>query len=90
VLNLVIQVTPGGFESTTGCGRTRLCAGESAIKLIDRFDTTDFPTKFAGQIVDFDSEGLIEKKSDRRYDDCLRYTMVRYTREHQREGTSGF
>jgi 3-oxoacyl-[acyl-carrier-protein] synthase II len=54
----------------------RLCAGESAIKLIDRFDTTDFPTKFAGQIVDFDSEGLIEKKSDRRYDDCLRYTMV--------------
>jgi len=54
----------------------RLLAGESAIKAIDRFDTTDFPTKFAGQIVDFDSEGYIDKKSDRRYDDCLRYTMV--------------
>jgi 3-oxoacyl-[acyl-carrier-protein] synthase II len=45
--------------------------------MIDRFDTTEFPTKFAGQITDFDSEGYIDKKADRRYDDCLRYTMVR-------------
>lgn len=55
----------------------KLLAGESAIGEIDRFDISEFPTKFAGQIRNFDSEGYIDKKSDRRYDDCLRYTMVR-------------
>eukprot|EP00241_Pyramimonas_parkeae_P001608 CAMPEP_0114247332 /NCGR_PEP_ID=MMETSP0058-20121206/12967_1 /TAXON_ID=36894 /ORGANISM="Pyramimonas parkeae, CCMP726" /LENGTH=433 /DNA_ID=CAMNT_0001360633 /DNA_START=152 /DNA_END=1453 /DNA_ORIENTATION=+ len=54
----------------------KLLAGESAIGEIDRFDISEFPTKFAGQIRNFDSEGYIDKKSDRRYDDCLRYTMV--------------
>eukprot|EP00959_Pyramimonas_sp_CCMP1952_P240079 5017083-Pyramimonas_sp.AAC.2 len=55
----------------------KLLAGESGIDMIDRFDTTEFPTKFAGQIKNFDSEGLIDKKSERRYDDCLKYSMVR-------------
>ena len=32
----------------------RMCAGESAIKTIDRFDASSFPTTFAGQVRDFD------------------------------------
>jgi 3-oxoacyl-(acyl-carrier-protein) synthase len=55
----------------------KLLAGESGIDMIDRFDTTEFPTKFAGQIKNFDSEGLIDRKNERRYDDCLKYTLVR-------------
>ena len=41
-----------------------------------RFDVTGWPTTFAGQIRDFDNEGLIDKKNARRYDDCLSYTVV--------------
>ncbi|KIY93892.1 3-oxoacyl-[acyl-carrier-protein]synthase I [Monoraphidium neglectum] len=54
----------------------RLLAGESGISLIDRFDASEFPTKFGGQIKNFDDEGLIDKKNARRYDDCLKYTLV--------------
>ena len=54
----------------------KLLAGESGVAPIDRFDTSDFPTKFAAQIRDFDSEGYIDKKNDRRLDDCLRYALV--------------
>ncbi|KAI8469757.1 MAG: thiolase-like protein [Monoraphidium minutum] len=54
----------------------RLLAGESGISLIDRFDASDFPTRFGGQIKNFDDEGMIDKKNARRYDDCLKYTMV--------------
>ncbi|KAF6257468.1 thiolase-like protein [Scenedesmus sp. NREL 46B-D3] len=54
----------------------RLLAGESGVQAIDRFDASEFPTRFAAQIKNFDDEGLIDKKSARRYDDCLKYTMV--------------
>lgn len=37
------------------CGR--LLAGTSGVGPIDRFDATSFPTKFAAQIREFDSEG---------------------------------
>ncbi len=32
----------------------RMCNSESAIELIDRFDASSFPTKFAGQVRDYD------------------------------------
>jgi 3-oxoacyl-[acyl-carrier-protein] synthase II len=54
----------------------KLLAGTSGVALIDRFDTSDFPTKFAAQIRNFDNEGYIDKKNDRRLDDCLRYALV--------------
>lgn len=37
----------------------RLLEGESGIKIISGFDIEQFPTKFAGEIVDFDSEGCV-------------------------------
>uniref|UniRef100_A0A383WN81 3-oxoacyl-[acyl-carrier-protein] synthase n=1 Tax=Tetradesmus obliquus TaxID=3088 RepID=A0A383WN81_TETOB len=54
----------------------RLLAGESGVQAIDRFDASEFPTRFAAQIKNFDDEGLIDRKNARRYDDCLKYTMV--------------
>lgn len=53
-----------------------LLEGVSGIGLIDRFDASKFPTRFAGQIREFSSEGYIDGKNDRRLDDCLRYCLV--------------
>jgi 3-oxoacyl-[acyl-carrier-protein] synthase II len=54
----------------------RLLAGESGVGPIDRFDAGSFPTRFAGQIRGFSSEGYIDGKNDRRLDDCIRYCLV--------------
>lgn len=54
----------------------QLLEGVSGIDTITRFDASEFPTNFAGQIKDFDNEGLIDKKNARRYDDCLSYCIV--------------
>jgi len=54
----------------------KLLEGVSGVQLIDRFDAKEFPTRFAAQIKNFSDEGLIDKKNARRYDDCLKYTMV--------------
>eukprot|EP00798_Chlamydomonas_sp_ICE-L_P022625 gene22625-29768_t len=64
------------FGNDTDVFYQKLLDGVSGIKTIDRFDISEYPTKFAGQITNFDAEGLIDAKSLRRYDDCLRYTMV--------------
>ncbi|KAM0897203.1 hypothetical protein ACQ4PT_022707 [Festuca glaucescens] len=54
----------------------RLLAGESGVGTIDRFDAGSFPTRFAGQIRGFSSEGYIDGKNDRRLDDCIRYCIL--------------
>lgn len=53
-----------------------LLAGKSGVGPIERFDASEFPTRFAAQIKNFDSEGLIDRRSDKRFDNCLKYTMV--------------
>lgn len=64
------------FGNDVGTYYDSLLAGKSAVGPIERFDTEGFPTTFAAQIKNFDNEGLIDAKNDRRMDDYLRYTLV--------------
>ncbi|XRB14353.1 3-oxoacyl-[acyl-carrier-protein] synthase [Pseudoscourfieldia marina] len=53
-----------------------LCEGRSGISMIERFDTEGFPTRFAGEIKDFSSGGLMNVRMERRADNCIRYLMT--------------
>lgn len=64
------------FSSDVDVFYDKLLAGESGIGPIDRFDPSEFPTRFAGQIRGFTSTGYIDRKNDRMLDDCLRYCIV--------------
>jgi len=50
--------------------------GKSGVTPIARFDTTDYSTRFAGEIKDLDVEGYINKKNARRLDDTIKYILV--------------
>lgn len=54
-----------------------LLAGQSGITNIDHFDTTDYPTKFAGLVKDFDPEAHgIAKKEARKMDLFIQYGIA--------------
>lgn len=44
-------------DSSVGCVLRRLLAGVSGVDEIKRFDASEYPTRFAAQIKDFDDEG---------------------------------
>jgi len=54
----------------------KLLAGESGVSKIERFDASEYPTDFAAEIKGFDDEGMLDAKSARRLDDCLKYSLV--------------
>ncbi len=60
-----VVVTGLGWVTSLGNGVDEvfdaLCVGTSGIRPIDRFDTTDFPVKFGGQIVGWDGPPQIDQ-----------------------------
>lgn len=55
----------------------KLLEGESGVDRIDRFDPSEFPTRFAAQIRGFNSEGLIDGPGNNSlFDDYIRYCIV--------------
>jgi 3-oxoacyl-[acyl-carrier-protein] synthase II len=75
-----IVVTGMGSVSCFGTDIDRfyqmLLAGKSGVGPINHFPCSDFPTRFAGVIRDFDPGDYIDKKQARRIDPFIRYAMV--------------
>lgn len=67
----------------------KLLQGMSGISLIDKFDASSFPTKFAGQIRGFSAEGYIDAKNMRRMDDSLKYCLVSGKKALEHAGLGG-
>ncbi len=53
-----------------------ICAGRSGIGSITKFDTTDFKTKIAGELKNFDPLLYLNKKEVRRLDDFIIYAIA--------------
>ncbi len=53
-----------------------LLEGKSGISMIDTFDCSEFPTRFAGVVQDFETGDYMDKKQARRVDPFIRYVMV--------------
>jgi len=72
-----VVVTGLGVVSSIGIGKERfleaLLAGRSGVKRISRFDTTEYPVKIAGEIVDFDPFEFIDRKMVKRMDLYAQY-----------------
>ena len=51
-------------------------AGENGIGVLDRFDTTDFTAKIAGEVGDFAPETILGTKDARRMDRFTQFAMV--------------
>lgn len=54
----------------------RLLEGESGIGLINTFGTSKLPTRIAGQIKDFSSEGYIDSENEKNLYGCWKYCLV--------------
>jgi 3-oxoacyl-[acyl-carrier-protein] synthase II len=75
-----VVVTGIGVLSPMGIGVAdnwrRLCAGESGIGPITRFDASAFPTRIAGEVRDFDASRWIAKKEQRQMDLFVQYAVA--------------
>ena len=54
----------------------QLLAGKSGIVPIQKFDASDYPTRFAGEIQNFNPGDYVNKRDARRVDPFISYTMV--------------
>lgn len=53
-----------------------LIAGKSGVRPITHFDTNDLPTKFAGQIENYNPEDYFDRKEARRLDPVTQYAVI--------------
>lgn len=53
-----------------------LLEGKSGIRLIDAFDTTDFTTKIAGNVRNFDPTEYLSAKEARKFDEFIQYGVA--------------
>lgn len=76
------RVVVTGLGAVTPLGNTRedfwrrLVAGESGVGPITAFDASDFATRFAAEVKDFDADTLIGKREARRMDRFSQYALV--------------
>lgn len=53
-----------------------LISGKSGVRPVTHFDTSDFSTKFAGQIEDYDEHDYFDRKEARRLDKVSQYALI--------------
>jgi 3-oxoacyl-[acyl-carrier-protein] synthase II len=75
-----VVVTGIGLVSSLGIGTeanwAALCAGQSGIGLITKFDATQFATRIAGEVKGFDPLRFIEKKDVKKMDLFIQYAIA--------------
>lgn len=75
-----VVITGLGVVTSVGVGIDRfwenVVAGKSGIKPVHSFDVSDFHTKIAGEIDDFDATDYLDAKSVRRYDRFVHYAVA--------------
>ena len=78
-----VVVTGMGIVSPLGCNVNTvwnsLIQGESGIRKIDNFDTTDLPVKIAGLVKDFNPDNYLEPKEQRKVDNFILYALAAAT-----------
>lgn len=53
-----------------------LMAGRSGVDLIDKFDTSEYPTKIGAQVKDFNPEDFIDRKEVKRVDRFVQFAIA--------------
>ncbi|CAN2047492.1 3-oxoacyl-(acyl carrier protein) synthase 2 [Candidatus Magnetomoraceae bacterium gMMP-1] len=75
-----VVVTGVGLITPLGTGVSKtwpaLCAGKSGIAEITKFDTTDFATKIAGEVNDFNATDFLSKKEAKRVESFIAYAIA--------------
>ncbi|HUY89463.1 MAG TPA: beta-ketoacyl-ACP synthase II [Pirellulales bacterium] len=54
----------------------RVCRGESGVRAITNFDTSDFKVKFGGEVSDWSTDGYISLKDVKRVDRFTQFALV--------------
>ncbi len=76
------RVVMTGMGAVTPVGNTAeefwaaLIGGRSGIGPITRFDSSDYPTRIAGEVKGFDPLKYIDKKEERKFDRFLKYAVA--------------
>ena len=74
-----VVVTGLGLVTPLGTGIEKtwkaLCAGESGVTRITRFDPTDYSSQIAAEVKDFDPAAYIEKKEIKKMDTFIHYAI---------------
>lgn len=74
-----VVVTGLGLVTPLGTGVEKtwkaICAGESGIRRITKFDPADYDAQIAGEVTDFDPARFIEKKEIKKMDAFIHYAV---------------
>ncbi|MHB1628849.1 MAG: beta-ketoacyl-ACP synthase II [Bacilli bacterium] len=75
-----VVVTGQGVVSPVGIGTDvfwqALKSGASGVRMIDRFDVSEFPTRIAGLVTDFDPETYMDRRDARRMDRFVQFAVA--------------
>ncbi|MCY0877277.1 MAG: beta-ketoacyl-ACP synthase II [Firmicutes bacterium] len=85
-----VVVTGMGAVSPIGVGTQAfwdgIVEGRSGVRLLDRFDTSDFSTKIAATVEDFNAEDYVDRKEARKMDRFAQFAVAASSMAMQQSG----